>query len=112
MKNKYQRMTKEEQKKLYKEYKEQKQELTKKMERLLLFCKIGIIYSIIAIIYDLVLTTNITMGITDGIILLFSIAMLIKTNNTKVELLNDYAIKKDKEYKKEIVKKHTKKSTK
>ena len=109
MKNKYERMTKEEKKQIYKEYKEQKQELTKKMERMFLLCKIGIIYGIIAVLYDFFITKNNFMIILDGIILLFCIAMLIKMKNTKIDLLNDYVLAKEKKYKQEIVKKHKKK---
>ena len=108
MKNKYQRMNKEQKKQLYNDFKELKPVFTKKMERMLLICKIGIIYSIVAILYDLLLTNNYVMTIIDGIILLFCIGMFIKTNNTKIDFLNDFAIKKDKENRKEIVKKHKK----
>ena len=108
MKNKYQRMDKKEKKLLYKQYKEEKLDFTKKMERMLLFCKIGIIYSIIAIIYDFLLSKNIYMGIFDGILLLFCIYMFIRTNNIKIELLNKYALEKDKKIKKDILKKYQK----
>lgn len=108
MKNKYERMTKEEKKKIYEEFKKEKEEFTKKMERMLLFCKIGIIYFIIAVLYDFILTQNIVMGIVDSVLLLFCIAMLIKTNNTKIDFLNDYAIARDKKHKQEVVKKYKK----
>ena len=107
MKNKYQRMTKEEQKQIYKEFKEQKEEFTKKMERMILFCKIGIIYAIIAILYDILITNNYILAIIDGVILLFCIFMLLRTNNIKIEFLNKFVIEKDKKRKKEIVKKHS-----
>ena len=100
MKNKYQRLTKEERKQVYKEFKGQKKEFTKKMERMILLCKIGIAYSIIAILYDIIITKNYIMGILDGLILLFCIGMLIKTNNTKVDFLNSFVLSKEKNTKK------------
>lgn len=107
MKNKYERMTKEEKKEIYKEFKDKKSELVKKMERMLLICKIGIVYIIIAIIYDFLLFNTISL-IFDGLILLLCIGMLIKTRNTKIELLNTYAIEKEKKSKKEVLEKYKK----
>ena len=108
MKNKYQRMNKQEQKQLYNEYKQEKGEFVKKMERVLFICKIGFIIFIIAILYDLFLTKNYNMAIVDGVILLFCVFMFIRTNNVKINCLNDFAISKDKKYKNEIVKKYKK----
>ena len=108
MKNKYQRMTKEEKKEIYLEFKKEKKEFTKKMERMMSFCKLGIIFTIFATLFDIFAINEYKRAIVDGILMLFCILMLIKTNNVKVELLNKFSIEKDKKLKKDLVKKYKK----
>ena len=109
MKNKYERMTKEEKKEVYNEYKNEKKELARKMERMLLICKIGIAYFILTLIYDFILFNTISL-ILDGLLLLLCIVALIKTRNTKIDLLNTYVLEKDKKLKSEIAKKYKNKT--
>ncbi len=108
MKTKYERMSRLEKKDLYKKYKKDKKEFVIKMERMFLLCYVGIGYSLIIFIYDFFFKKSKINYILDIIIFVFCLVAYLKIYNTKKELLNNYAIKNDKEYKRSIVKKYKK----
>ena len=94
MKNKYDRMNKEEKKELYNKFKKEKKVLYSKMKRFNIILIIGIIYSIVAFIYDFLIKKSLILEIIDIIILVFCIICLIRFYFIKINLLNNYAIKK------------------
>jgi len=95
LKTKYERMTKSEKKDVYLEYKKEKPELFKKMKRMIVLIWIGIIYSLVMFIYDL-LFKSVLAYVLDIILLLFCIFALIKMLSTKKDLLNKFVLEKDK----------------
>lgn len=94
MKTKYERMNKDEKKKLYKEYKKEKSVFASKMEKMFILCYVGIFYSIIVFIYDFFFKENTFSYVLDIILFIFCLLALFKMYLTKKELLNNYAIKK------------------
>lgn len=94
MKSKYERMSREEKKEVYKKYKSEKLEFVKKMERMFLLCRIGIVYSVLVFLYDFFLNKNVISYSCDIIIFVFCLIVLIKINNTKKNILNNYVIGK------------------
>lgn len=108
MKTKYERMTKQEKKELYKEYKKEKSIFASKMEKMFILCNLGIGYGMLMFIYDFFYKKSTVSYILDIIVFIFCLLALIKVISIKKELLNKYAIEKDKKRKKEIVKKYKK----
>ena len=96
MKTKYDRMSKKEKKELYKKYKKDKPLLASKMNKFNILLIIGIIYSVIAFLYDFLLKKGTVLIIIDIIIFIFCIICLIRFYYIKKSLLNKYAIEKHK----------------
>lgn len=94
MKTMYERMSCKEKKELYKEYKKDKSEFVKKMERMFLLCRVGIIYSIFMFLFDMFVNKSNVGYFIDIVIFVFCVIVLIKTYSTKKELLNNYALEK------------------
>lgn len=106
MKTFYERMSREERRELYKEYKNEKASFSKKMEKMFLLCYLGIGYALVVFIYDFFYKRSTVGYILDIIVFVFCLLALFKLINTKKELLNNFALRKDKEKKQSIVKKY------
>ena len=98
MKTKYERMNKEEKKKVYISYKEEKKELVNKMNKIFIICYIGIIYGFLTFFYDLFIMKSKLNYILDIIVFIFCLLALIKLNKTKKELLNKYILENKKRF--------------
>ena len=96
MKTKYDRMSKLEKKELYNKFKKDKPILVSKMNRFNIILIIGIIYSIIAFIYDFLLKKGTILIVIDIIIFIFCVICFIRFYYIKKGLLNKYAIEKHK----------------
>lgn len=92
MKTKYERMSKDEQKELYVKYKKEKPELARKLERMLLFSKVGIGLAIFVFIYDVLIKQGLVNYCIDIFLFVFFILTLIKLNSTKKNLLNEFVL--------------------
>lgn len=108
MKTKYERMTKEEKKTLYSEYKKEKYVFAKKMEKMFILCYLGIGYGVLMFIYDFFFKKSTLGYILDIIVFMFCLIAMLKIYSIKKDLLNKYALKKDTIRKKEVVKKYKK----
>lgn len=108
MKTFYEKMSKDQKRELYKEYKSEKISFSKKMEKMFLLCYLGIGYSLIVFIYDFFYKKSTVSYILDIIVFVFCLLALLKLISIKKELLNNFALKKDKEKKQNIVKKYKK----
>ena len=98
LKTKYERMTKEEKKKLYKEYKLEKKEIAKKMERMFLLVYIGIGYSLLMIVMDIIKKSTLAYSL-DIVLLVFCLVSLWRLIVVKKELLNKFILNKTKKRK-------------
>ncbi len=108
MKTFYERMSKNEKRELYKEYKIEKATFSKKMEKMFLLCYLGMGYALMVFIYDFFYKKSTVSYILDIIVFVFCLLALFKLISTKKDLLNNFALKKDKEKKQNIVKKYKK----
>ena len=104
----YERMSRESKKQLYKEYKKEKSSFSKKMEKMFLLCYLGLGYALLVFIYDFFYKRSTVSYILDIVVFVFCLLALFKLISTKKELLNNFALKKDKEKKQNIVKKYKK----
>ena len=104
MKTKYERLSKQEKKEVYKIFKVEKSSLAKKMRNMFLLIYAGIFYSILAFIYDFFYTQSMFSYILDIIVFIFCFVALLRVLYMKKDLLNDFVLKKDKEKKKEVLK--------
>ncbi len=98
MKNKFDRMTKEEQKEALNKFKEAKPVVYSKFKRLRIICIIGIIYSIIAICIDFYLKQikydySLSNIIIDCFLLVFCVSFLMFAKRTVSKLVNDMIVK-------------------
>lgn len=93
MKTFYERMSREEKKNLYKEYKKEKGSFSKKMENMFLLCYIGVIYSVVVFVYDFFFKKSTVGYVLDIIVFIFCLVALLKIHLIKKELLNNYALK-------------------
>ena len=105
MKTLYERMSREERLELYKEYKNEKASFSKKMEKMFMLCYLGIGYALIVFIYDFFYKKSTVGYILDIIVFVFCLIALFKLCSIKKELLNNFALKKDREKKQSIAKK-------
>ena len=108
MKNKYERMSKEEKKQVYNKYKLNKKEFANKMEKMFILCYVGIGYAILMFIYDYFYKKSTVGYILDIVVFAFSIVALLKVVSIKKDLLNKFVLNKDKVRKKEVLKKYQK----
>jgi len=98
MKNKYQRMTKQEQKAIYEEYIaiDKGKKMISRLKRVTITGIIGIALSIGLIIYALVKEGSIWDYLSVGVLLAFSLYFIIKSNKLKITVLNKEALKEKK----------------
>ena len=99
MKNKYQRLTKEEKKQAKKDYKESNEvnaNIYKKLNRLTIISILGIFYAIISFVVDFFLTKNVWDFVIDGILLVFCLVFIIKSQSLLSEQINKFLINKKK----------------
>lgn len=103
MKNKYQRLSKEEKKLAIEEFKnvsENNENVITRLKRLRVVSIIGIIYAIISFILDLIYDTiSVWDYVIDGLLLIFCVVFMIKSKQLLEEQVNIYLIKKDKKKK-------------
>ena len=93
MKTMYERMSRKEKKELYSEYKNEKSEFVKKMEKMFLLCRVGTLYSIFMFLYDFLKGSVIGYCI-DIIIFAFCFIVLIRLHFIRKDLLNNYALER------------------
>ena len=99
MKNKYQRLTKEEKKRAKRDYKESNEvnaNIYKKLDRLTIISILGIFYAIISFVVDFFLTKNVWDFVIDGILLVFCLVFIIKSQSLLSEQINKFLINKKK----------------
>ncbi len=96
MKNKYQRMNKEQQEKIRAEYKSTSkgQMQIKRLNRLCVTGIVGIVLGIALIIYSLVMHEKFYEFITPVILIIFSIVFIVKSWQLRIEAYNDLALSK------------------
>lgn len=117
MKNKYQRLSKEEKKEAIKEYRAESEKNTDfihQINKMFVLGIIGAIYGVLAVAFDFIYPqTKIWSYIVDNIVLIFSIFLIIQRNRFLVITMNNYLINKD-DNKKELkeIKKTSKKTSK
>ena len=113
MKNKYQRLSREEKKKAIKEYRSvspKNDNFIHTINKMFVLGIIGTIYSVVAIAYDFMYpNTKIWNYIVDNIVLIFSIFLIIQRNKFLRITINNYLIDKSYEEKEKEEKKKTKK---
>ncbi len=90
MKTRYQRLDKMEKKEIYNQFKIKKKNIYIKMNRMFIICIIGMIYSIIALVFDIYNSSNIFNISLDIIVFIFCLVAYLKTNKTKIDLLNTF----------------------
>ena len=98
MKNKFERMTKEERVEALNKFKEQKPVVYSKFKKLRIICTIGIIYSIIAIGVDFYLKSikydyDLYNMIIDCFLLVFCVSFIMFSKRTVNKLVNDMITK-------------------
>lgn len=98
MKTKYERMTKEEKKNVYKIFKTEKVEISKKLNKMFILCYIGTIYGFIIFFYDYFITKSKLNYILDIIVFIFCILALLKLNSLKKDLLNKFVLENKKRF--------------
>ena len=97
MKSKYERLSRREKKEVIKKYRKDNYTIYKKIKNYILLCYIGIIYSIIAFIYDFYMN-KIAGYVIDIVILILSLISLLKVISIKNKILNDYVLKNKKDF--------------
>ena len=90
--NYYKNMSKEDKRKLKENFKNEDNYLIyNKANRIVYICIFGIIFGIGSLVFDCLYKQPILSGILDGLLLVFSLAFLIKMVKTKTLLLENYA---------------------
>lgn len=100
MKNKYERLSKQEKKLAIAEFKNSSKvnaNICKKVKRLKVICIIGMIYAVISFIVDFYLTIRAWDFIIDGILLVFCLLFYIGSNSIFSNQINKYLIEKSKQ---------------
>ena len=98
MKTKYERMNKEEKRKVYQEFKQEKKDLVKKMNRMFILVYIGIIYGLGTFFYDFLVAKSKLNYWLDIIVFVFCLIVLLILFRLKKSLLNKYVIKNKKRF--------------
>ena len=117
MKNKYQRLTREEKKAAIKEYRsvsERNDNYIRILNRMLVLGIIGVVYGIVSVVTDFLFTfTSVFNYIVDGIVLIFSTFLIVNRNKIVRTAINNYLIDKANSTNdtKKVEKKETKKKT-
>ena len=94
MKNKYERLNKEEKKKVYNNYKKEKPILAKKFKNMYLLSYIGCIFGLCSFFYDYFISKSKLNYILDIIIFIFCIISIFIVNKVKKNILNNFLLKK------------------
>lgn len=95
MKNKYQRLNKEEKKKVKEEYKASKRGfIYPKFIRMFILCTLGMIYGIGFFIYDFISNGSVWSFTLDSIIILVSFFVYLKVDSLYIKELNNFVINK------------------
>lgn len=101
MKNKYQRQNRAQKKKSiieYRENNENNQLIYKRIIRLRILSILGIIYAILNFGLDFYFKTNSVWDfVLDGLLLIFCLIFIIKSQSILVNLVNKFLIERDKE---------------
>ncbi len=96
MKNKYQRLSKEEKKQARLDFKKSEENHNKLYERLTRVRAIGvfgILYSILSFLYDFYSQAEIYIFIIDGFLLIFCLVFIIKATELRNRQVNQFLIK-------------------
>ena len=116
MKNRYQRLSKEEKKEAVKEYRAlstKNDNFIHTINKMFVLGIIGLVYGCLAILTDFYFTfTTVWNFIVDGIVLIFSVFLIVQRNRFKEAAINNFLIDKEKNSKKKETKKTTKKKNK
>lgn len=101
MKNKYQRLSKEDKKLARQEYKNQEDSkgVYKRVKRIYITCSLGIIYAIGLFAFDLMSKSSIWDYIIDSVLLIFCLVVVLKANDIHKSEINNYLISKSKKSK-------------
>ena len=93
MKNRYQRMTKEERKKLRKDYKDSHAELKKRLDRVVIISIIGILYGIAMFIFDYYRNAvDIWSWIIDSVLVIVCVLLFVQSRRMLAREYNRFAI--------------------
>ena len=99
MKNKYQRLTKAEKKQAVKDFRaasEKNNNYMKTLTRMKVYGILGLIYGIAAILSDVfILNAAVWAYLVDGVVIIFSLYLLIQRNTIKTAVVNNFLINKD-----------------
>lgn len=98
MKTKYERMNKENKKKVYECFKKEKHDLYKKLNRMFILCYIGLIYGFGIFFYDLFIEKSKLNYILDIIVFIFCFIVILKLYNVKKDLLNKFVLDNKKRF--------------
>ena len=98
MKTKYERMNKDEKKKVHEAFKNDKKDLAKKMNRMYILVYLGIIYGVFSFIYDLFISKSKLNYWLDIVVIVFCIIVYFILFNLKKRILNNYVIKNKKRF--------------
>ena len=97
MKIYYDNLTKEEKGKIKLEFLEtEEKKIYNKANKINIFCLIGLLISIVSIIFDYIYKTGVLNYIIDGFLFAFSIIVFIRMQKIKKDLLNKFALSKKK----------------
>ena len=93
--NYFKGLSKEEQKNIKKEFLEKDECIIyKKINRIAVLSYVGVIFSVIASVYDVLYKSGLFSYILDGLLFIFSLLFIIKTNKMKSTEINKYALLK------------------
>ena len=115
MKNKFLRMTKEEQKAALEEYKNSSEigaEVIKRIKRVRIISVIGLVYGIALTIFNIVTNAHYVDYISSGITIIACLLLFIKSKDILIEKVNSYLIEQIRNKQKEERKKELKKTKK
>ena len=103
MKNKYERLTKEEKKQAYKDFRSENQkndDYAKTLNRMFVIGLLGFIYGIVSIICDIfLLHAAVWAYLVDAVVIIFTFYLLFQRNSIKSSVLSNYLIEKEKKEK-------------
>lgn len=99
MKNKFQRLTKEEQKQAIEEYisiREQNGIVVKKLKNLRIISILGIIYSLLSFVWEILGNSKYIYYLFDGILLVMCVVFFIQSKKMLESYVNEYLVNKQK----------------
>jgi hypothetical protein len=99
MKNKYERLSKEEKKQARQDYisfSEVNANIYKKLKRLIIISYIGIIYSVAMFIVDFIITKNVWDFVIDGVLMVFCVWFIIRSKTLISDSINKFLIENKK----------------